>query len=275
MKNKLLLAATAGLLLLVLCPLGNSAAQDRSNTSLLWGTWRYSSSMVVPKDSVDKVQFDTTHLTFKPLRKLLGCDGKFYNLLNTGNASLTTKEYGTYDILSPSQYVEHVAKSAASTCAGKDNVITYNFLNNNLLLLSYELDSSNYRQVELWGKIREKRAAAVVTHANETIYMMAESLPKFPGVDYKSRSKNLKAFLKANIRYPEASRKNNVQGIVVVRFIVTSEGSIERPEVMQGLDEHCNAEALRVVKSMPKWAPGRNGGTAVSSFYSLPFVFKF
>jgi TonB family protein len=228
----------------------------------------------VPKDSVDKVQLDTTHLTFTPLQKLLGRDGRFYNLLNTGNASLTTKEYGTYDILSPSQYVEHVAKSATSTYAGKDNVITYNILSNNILVLSYGPDSSSYRQVELWRRIKEKRAAAVMMHANETIYMMAESLPKFPRVDNKSSNKNLKAFLKANIRYPEASRTNNVQGIVVIRFVVTSEGNVERPEVMKGLDEHCNAEALRVVKSMPKWTPGRNGGKAVSSFYSIPFVFK-
>jgi TonB family protein len=98
-------------------------------------------------------------------------------------------------------------------------------------------------------------------------FWTAQKKPQFPWGEER-----LKAFLAANTRYPAESAKNNVQRHVMIRFMVTADGSIEQAEVMQGLDESCNREALRVISSMPKWIPGQMGGKPVSMYYILPFT---
>jgi TonB family protein len=108
----------------------------------------------------------------------------------------------------------------------------------------------------------------VVSNRSE-VFLAAEEMPQFPGGD-----KGLREFLGANVRYPAVSMKNNVRGRVLIRFVVNTEGNIEQAEVVQGLDESCNREALRVINSMPKWTPGRIGGKPVSVYYTVPFSFR-
>jgi protein TonB len=305
MKQKLFLLAAGSLLLLASAFWGASAAaQEKPSTSPLVGVWRHSSSAVMHKDFMHQMQIDTTatYHNFTPHVKLLDKGGKFTSLFIADNISFIS-EYGTYEILSPDRYVEHVEKSYAQTYTEKDNTIVYKFLSSNYLLLLYGDDRTykGYKGIEVWVRVggddsvfslmkqyveaneqasvertarglpmlRKYAKAFLPAAAQEVVYREVEEIPQFPG-----GNQSLPEFLKANTRYPEQSRANNVQGIVVIRFVVTSEGSVERPEVMIGLDEHCNAEALRVVKSMPKWTPGRKDGKAVSSFYSIPFTFE-
>ncbi|MDR3188174.1 MAG: energy transducer TonB [Prevotellaceae bacterium] len=108
-----------------------------------------------------------------------------------------------------------------------------------------------------------------VVVADEQPFMAVEQMPQFPGGD-----RALRKFLAENTRYPALAQENNIQGRVVIRFVVGKDGSVDRVEVLQGLDRVCDEEAIRVVKAMPKWIPGRHNGRAVPVVYTVPIVFK-
>jgi len=96
-----------------------------------------------------------------------------------------------------------------------------------------------------------------------------EVMPEFPGGQAA-----LMKWLHDNIIYPAIAQEQNIQGRVSLRFVVKPDGSVADVEVVKGLDPSCDKEALRVLKKMPKWIPGRQNGNAVSVYYSLPVVFK-
>ncbi|MCH5231701.1 MAG: energy transducer TonB, partial [Muribaculaceae bacterium] len=84
----------------------------------------------------------------------------------------------------------------------------------------------------------------------------------------------LMKWLSNNIRYPEAAQQNDIQGRVVVKFVVEKDGSIGHAEIARGVDKDLDREALRVVNKMPKWQPGKNNGVAVRSYFNLPVTFR-
>lgn len=96
-----------------------------------------------------------------------------------------------------------------------------------------------------------------------------EIQPSFPGGDA-----DLMSYLNKNIKYPIVAQENNIQGKVTVQFIVGKDGSIEDVQIARGVDRSLDAEALRVIKSMPKWIPGKQGGRAVRVKYYVPVNFK-
>lgn len=100
--------------------------------------------------------------------------------------------------------------------------------------------------------------------------MVCEEMPEFPG-GLPAMSK----FLKENINYPEDARKNNIKGKVFVRFIIDQVGDVINVEVQKGVHPLLNDEAVRVIKMMPKWTPGRSDGKAVNVYYVLPINFNF
>ena len=81
-------------------------------------------------------------------------------------------------------------------------------------------------------------------------------------------------FLSRNIRYPEEAAKNNIQGRVVVQFVVKKDGSIGDVKVVRGVNPDLDAEAIRVIKSMPDFEPGKMNGEPVNVWYTLPLSFK-
>jgi len=98
-----------------------------------------------------------------------------------------------------------------------------------------------------------------------------KQLPQFQGGDSA-----LLKWLSENITYPESAIKKGIQGVVDVHFIVRRDGSIDNVGIYKwlGLDPDCDAEAVRAVKSMPKWIPGNENGKPVDTYYSLPIKFK-
>ena len=94
-------------------------------------------------------------------------------------------------------------------------------------------------------------------------------MPQFPG-----GLAELMKFLGQNVRYPEEAHKNNIQGRVIVTFIVEKDGSISEAHVAKSVDPLLDAEALRVVNSMPNWIPGRQNGEPVRVKYTVPITFK-
>ncbi len=102
----------------------------------------------------------------------------------------------------------------------------------------------------------------------EKVFSYVEDWPEFPGGE-----KAMYEFLASNIRYPAVARDNNIEGTVIVQFIVREDGSIEEPQVVRGIGGGCDEEALRVVKEMPAWIPGRQNEIAVAVKYNLPIRF--
>lgn len=96
-----------------------------------------------------------------------------------------------------------------------------------------------------------------------------EAMPSFPGGD-----EELFKFLSHNMEYPEAAVKNKVKGRVIVRFTVDKDGNVTSPEVVEGVSPELDAEALRVVKSMPKWNPGIVDGKPADVKFTLPISFR-
>ena len=93
--------------------------------------------------------------------------------------------------------------------------------------------------------------------------------PQFPGGE-----KALMEWLAQNIRYPEAAQKNGAQGRVIVRFIVGKDGYISDEKVMKGVDKDLDSEAIRVIKSSPRWIPGMKDDKPVATHFTLPISFK-
>ena len=105
--------------------------------------------------------------------------------------------------------------------------------------------------------------------AEEEIFTVVESAPEFPG-----GAEALYKYLSQNIKYPQLARDNNITGKVFVTFVVERDGSIANPRILRDIGGGCGAEAVRVVKSMPKWTPGKQRGRSVRVQFNLPVSFQ-
>lgn len=103
---------------------------------------------------------------------------------------------------------------------------------------------------------------------DETDFLPVEQQPEFPG-----GLSSLAEFLRKNLRYPAEASRSGVAGKVYIEFVVRADGSIDRAQVQKGIGFGCDEEALRVVRLMPKWKPGKQSGRAVPAKFTLPIVF--
>lgn len=104
--------------------------------------------------------------------------------------------------------------------------------------------------------------------AEPEIFTIVEEMPSFPGGDQA-----LLEYMAKNTKYPPLARENGLQGIVVVTFVVDEKGNINNVQVLRGIGGGCDEEAIRVVKTMPAWKPGKQRGMPVRVQYNLPFRF--
>ena len=105
---------------------------------------------------------------------------------------------------------------------------------------------------------------------DEDVFEVVENMPEFPD----GGMPGLMKYLSANIRYPEAAHKAGTQGRVTVQFVVGKDGSIGDVKVIRGVDPTLDAEAIRVISSMPKWKPGTQKGEPVNVRYTVPVMFR-
>ena len=101
------------------------------------------------------------------------------------------------------------------------------------------------------------------------IFTVVEQMPMYPGGDAA-----LMGYLRDNIHYPTVAAENGVQGRVVVGFVVERDGSITDVNIIRSVDPSLDREAMRVVKSMPRWTPGKQNGSAVRVKYQVPVTFR-
>lgn len=101
------------------------------------------------------------------------------------------------------------------------------------------------------------------------IFTVVEEMPSFPGGE-----EALIKYIQSQIKYPLIARENSIQGKVYISFYVDKDGKVKDPKVLRGIGGGCDEEALRVVKTMPDWKPGRQNGRAVSVYYNVPISFS-
>ncbi|REJ80976.1 MAG: energy transducer TonB [Bacteroidetes bacterium] len=108
----------------------------------------------------------------------------------------------------------------------------------------------------------------VVGEDEGKIFTVVEEMPTFPGGEDK-----LFEYLSKNIKYPPVARENGIQGRVYVTFVVDKDGKVKDAKVLRGIGGGCDEEAIRVVKAMPQWKPGKQNGRNVQVQYNLPVSF--
>lgn len=129
-------------------------------------------------------------------------------------------------------------------------------------------DADKFKAVQEQVVVKEPEPE-VQKPKEEQIFVAVEQPAEFPG-----GMAALMRWLNNNMRYPEAAQQNDIQGRVIVNFVVEKDGSIANVKIAKGVDKDLDREALRVVKKMPKWQPGKNNGVAVRSYFNLPVIFR-
>ena len=130
----------------------------------------------------------------------------------------------------------------------------------------YALSSNSYEEA---NEITFDKIEADSIQKNNNIYEAVEQMPYFPG-----GGPEMIKFIRENIQYPASAKEYGIQGRVILRFVVTETGTIENITLLRSLDPACDKEAIRLLKSMHKWIPGKQKGENVSVYYTLPIVFR-
>jgi len=117
--------------------------------------------------------------------------------------------------------------------------------------------------------IADVKTAVTQVEEEEKVYTVIEQNPQFPGGDGE-----LLKYISSHIVYPAVALENGVQGKVMLRFVVTKTGQVDKVEIIRSLDPACDKEAIRVVRTLPKFIPGKQNGINVAVWYNLPVTFR-
>ena len=137
-----------------------------------------------------------------------------------------------------------------------------------------QLMSADQAQVEVRDADVVEDVAVVAEEVQEDVdaaepFVVVEEMPMFPGGDAA-----IQKYIGDNVIYPEVAKENNIQGRVIVKFCVTSKGGVDKVEILKGVDPELDAEVARVVKTLPKFKPGKQGGKPVPVWYTIPINFQ-
>jgi len=108
----------------------------------------------------------------------------------------------------------------------------------------------------------------IVEEDDDEVFMVVENMPEFPGGDL-----GLMKYIQKNVKYPPIAKEYNITGKVYISFVVDKSGSVTNVKVVRGVDKNLDAEAVRVIKSLPKYKPGKQRGKAVKVMFTVPINF--
>jgi TonB family protein len=168
----------------------------------------------------------------------------------------------------------------------EENISVKDYLNNNwisrklkytngtrILLVANDLqnmaDKKQRQKIEDSTRIADSIYDATTNYNPQEIFQFAEEMPEFPG-----GTESLMKFIDENIDYPKSVKENNIEGRVFVRFVVLYNGKIGEISVLRGIDPLLDAEAISVIKKLPRWQPGKQNGKRVNVSMILPVEFK-
>ena len=153
------------------------------------------------------------------------------------------------------------------------SILFFLLISTNYLFAQEVTKSINPKSVEPSKEVvasEEAKAVAdsVQTNDSDVVFVFVEDVPEYKGGD-EARIK----YLQQTIHYPEKAKEKNMQGTVYITFVVEKDGSVSNIKVLRGVCESLDAEAVRVISSMPDWTPGRQRGKAVRVQYNMPIRF--
>ena len=122
---------------------------------------------------------------------------------------------------------------------------------------------------EIEGEMPEIFPEVGEVEGESDVYQIVEQMPKFPG-----GVAELFHYISKNIHYPQEAKEKGIQGRVFIGFVIEKDGRVSNIRNLRGVDSELDAEAIRVVKSMPKWKPGKHNGEFVRVSYQIPILFK-
>ena len=120
------------------------------------------------------------------------------------------------------------------------------------------------------NKTLNNKDAAQSKKVDENVWCyVSEQMPTYPDGDAA-----LMAFINKNLKYPEEAIKKRIEGKVILGFVIDSTGVVKNVSVLRSIEPACDKEAIRVVKLLPRWIPGKQDGKKVNVRYTLPVIFK-
>jgi protein TonB len=129
-----------------------------------------------------------------------------------------------------------------------------------------QTEVTNKDVIEATQEVKEEVQEA---ETEPQVFVIVEEMPSFPG-----GQEELLKYLAAHTKYPQVAQENNIQGKVMVKFCVTAKGGIDLVSVIRSIDPSLDAEAIRVVKALPAFKPGKQSGRPVPVWYSVPIIFQ-
>tara|TARA_B100001057_G_scaffold143023_1_gene142711 strand:+ start:2097 stop:2747 length:651 start_codon:yes stop_codon:yes gene_type:complete len=123
-------------------------------------------------------------------------------------------------------------------------------------------------EVEIEETETDEEEMIEIEEDDEEFFMVVENMPEFPGGDL-----GLMKFIQKNVRYPAIAKEYNITGKVYVSFIVDKQGNVTNVKIVRGVDKNLDAEAVRVVSSLPKYKPGKQRGKPVRVMFTIPINF--
>lgn len=147
-----------------------------------------------------------------------------------------------------------------------DVVEVINVVEDDVIVESVQINTEDDKNKEV---VIQAPVAAPIEEEDNVVFQVVETMPSFPGGDQA-----LFKFLGENVKYPVIAQENGIQGRVICQFVVNRDGSIVDVEVVRPVDPSLDKEAIRVIKSMPAWSPGKQRGKSVRVKYTLPVNFK-
>ena len=109
----------------------------------------------------------------------------------------------------------------------------------------------------------------VVSKKNQKVFDVVEQMPEFPGGEV-----GLSKYIEENLKYPENAKKDSLSRKVFVQFVINEEGEVENVKIARSVDQTLDKEAIRVVKSMPKWEPAKQFGKPIKFTHTIAVEFK-
>jgi TonB family protein len=190
------------------------------------------------------------------------------------NNSSITHSFFNYNLLKNRIIMLHKKRSAASArlkflvipllCAGMLSTSTLVFSKAYCLI---DVAPKHLKATAATAEGENQPLSAVVK--TDTVYNSVDKAPDYPG-----GIKKLLTDIKKNLRYPSNALKNNIQGRVIVSFVVKKDGSVTDVKVVRGISPEIDNEALRIMSLLPKWQPGSDKGKLVNVHYNMPISFK-
>jgi periplasmic protein TonB len=139
----------------------------------------------------------------------------------------------------------------------------------NVALMTAEEAQAEVQNNEVVDAVQEVKEEVQEEDPEPEPFIVVEEMPVPPG-----GAAGLLKYIAENVKYPPIAQENNIEGKVIVRFCVTSKGGVDQVSVFKGVDPALDAEAIRVVKTLPAFKPGKQGGKPVPVWFTVPIVFQ-